>query len=209
MEIDKSEVSFETPPTEDNFLKEQSQDAYGKTATLQLGSKESEFYLDNRGLLIRKSNADETADIGVPESLRRLFMYLSHRPSISGQQRQRRMYVTLRQTHYWPHIAKEVFLPVAQCASCAQNGRYYSHKRRLQLFRVRTPLKFVGIDILDPLQITLQGNQSVFVITVHYTKLARARQPSKTTATHLANMFFDYWMISFGTPTNLLTNCGH
>lgn len=65
------------------------------------------------------------------------------------------MYDTLRHSYYWPCMAKDVHMAVAQCAICAQNGSQYNNKGRLQLLHAKKHLEFVGINIPSLLPKTL------------------------------------------------------
>lgn len=64
------------------------------------------------------------------------------------------------------------------------------------------------MDILDLLPKTLQRNQYVLAITNHYSKQSRAFPKSKTTASRVANLFYDDWIILFRITTHLLSANG-
>lgn len=118
------------------------------------------------------------------------------------------MFDKLRQTYYLPHMANNVYTTIAQCESCVRSGRRYRHKRNLQLFSASGPLDLGALDLPRPLSKTRQGNQYICLITDRYSKLMRAISTFKTSETHMADIFVDYWVVPFGIPTYLLMDNG-
>lgn len=197
LQNDDTEVSLDTTPTEKQITDGTSSKHFLQTATLQIGWQGSELFLDNGGRFIYKSNTDKTTQTVVLKSIRRRKLYFWNDPPTSGHSNQRRVHDTLRQTYYWPSMAKYLQKTVTQLASCARNGNQYRHKRSFQLHSAKGPLEFVAINILDPLPKTLQENQYMLVITYRYSNLTRAKTRSKTTVSHVANMLLDHWTVLF------------
>lgn len=119
---------------------------------------------------------------------------------------ERCMFDTSRQTYDWPHMASNVYITIAKCECCVRNGSQYRHKRPLQFFPAPEPFDFIAMDILGLLPKTNQGDQFVCVMTDRYLKVARAIAMFKILSTHMANIVFDHWIISFGIPNYLLKN---
>lgn len=69
-------------------------------------------------------------------------------------------------------------------------------------------LKRIAMDILWPLPKTFQGIQCMSVITDRYYNLIKAKQTSETTASHVANLFLDLWIVPFGITTNFIIDNG-
>lgn len=57
------DASFNTNPTEEEFVVEQALDSYCKAAWLQVDQPNTESYRDDRGMLIRKSAVDDAIQI--------------------------------------------------------------------------------------------------------------------------------------------------
>lgn len=105
-------------------------------------------------------------------------------------------------------MANGVYEKVDKCVSCACNRNCNRQKSPLQLFPSSEPLDFVGMDILGLLLKTASRNQYAVVITDCYLKRTRAISSSKTTSTHLANIFLDQWIIAYSIPSFILSDNG-
>lgn len=131
------------------------------------------------------------------------YLIVSNHMSITGPLGQRRMYNTLKQTYSCLHMAKDDQVAIAQCESSAHNGNRYKQKRHSEFFSANEPLDFIVRDLLGPQPNILQTNQYFLVITDRFPKLTRAISASKTTASHVANLFFKLWKMPFGLFTYL------
>lgn len=69
-------------------------------------------------------------------------------------------------------------------------------------------MEFVAVKILGPLPRITKKNQCVIMITERYEKLARAIPASITTATQVANNFFESLTIPYGITKHVLTDYG-
>lgn len=82
------------------------------------------------------------------------------------------------------------------------------YKRKLQLFRAAAPLEFVAMDIHGPFPTATQENKYILFVTDRYSEIARAINSSKTTRTHISNLFFDHCLVLYGIHRNLLIENG-
>lgn len=105
-------------------------------------------------------------------------------------------------------MANNVNKTFTKCTSCARIGSQCHLQRPLQLFPASGPLDFVAMDILGPLPKNSQCIQYVLILTYQYSRLTQAISTSKTITTHIASLFFDHWIVSFGIPTFLPTDNG-
>lgn len=147
LDNDHAGVSLDTPLKENEFLVEQVQHNYCKTATLKKGCQGSLFYLGNRGQLTRKFDDDKKIQIFFPEGLESQRLYLTYHPTIYGHREQRKMYDAFRKTYYRPHMARDVHIAVPSCTTCPRNEFQFRHERRLLLFLAEEPLEFVEMEI--------------------------------------------------------------
>lgn len=90
------DASLSTPPAEEEFVVEQALEDYRKAASFQVRQSNTDFHVDDRGLLIRKSIVDKAIQTVVSESLRNRILYISYFPPIAGHSNHRKMYETLR-----------------------------------------------------------------------------------------------------------------
>ncbi|CAN8075930.1 unnamed protein product [Agarophyton chilense] len=197
------------PVTREEFLREQAQDAYCRTLADQIGFKGSPFDVDHNGYIVRRSTLDGSLQKVVPKALRPRFLYLAHYPRLSGHLGATRMYYTLRQQFYWPHMADDVYTFVGQCQSCVRTrGGIRKHRKNLKLFPAAGPLEFVAIDLLGPLPKTKKGYQHILEITNRCSRLSRAIPLKDTKSTTLAIEFLNNWVYPYCAPLYLLTDNG-
>lgn len=86
MDENHTEFSLDTSTTKSEFLMEQAQNIYCRTATLQIGCQAFELYLDHRGLLFCKSIVDKAMTVVAPDSLQKRIFYLLRHPPNSAHQ---------------------------------------------------------------------------------------------------------------------------
>ena len=165
---------------------------------------------DDRGVLCRISPLDGAIQIAIPTTLQDRCMGLFHLPRIAGHPGSTKMYSQMRRGFYWPRMAADIYHYVSKCPSCAKKLLRTKRKTtRMQLFPPNAPMEFIAMDILGPLTTTEKGNRFLLVITDRFSKLTRAYPLSTTTATVVAQTFFDGWVASgYGIPHFLLTDNG-
>lgn len=100
-----------------------------------------------------------------------------------------------------------VYKTVRDCCKCSRNKPGDKSRRSLQLVQASSPLDFVRIDILWPLQKMLNGNQFVLVMIVCYLKLIRAVSMAKNASLQMAYPLHK-WIILCALPTHELTDSG-
>lgn len=111
-----------TPPTLEELPLEQALETYCQAASLNVNQAGYEFCIDQQELLGRKSIINETMQIVALASLRAQILSLAYHLSNMLQPGQRRMYVFLTSTYFWPHIASNVYATIAKCQSYVHNG---------------------------------------------------------------------------------------
>lgn len=88
----------------------------------------------------------------------------------------------------------------------------FKHQRQIQLFSPSGLLEFIEIDILGPLLLRLprtrSGNQFVVLNTDRYSTLARAVPPSQLSSTHVAHIFINNWVVTYGLPDIMQSDNG-
>ena len=145
----------------------------------------------------------------VTESLRPRILSLAHYHKLAGHPGQSRMYYTMRQRFYWPHMAADIQATVRICHACAKNRiRLRKQTNPLKAFPATVPLRHVSIDILGALKKIKQGNRWVLVMTDRFTKLTQVVPMKKITAQHVAIAFVEHWVFKYGPPKTLLSDNG-
>jgi Integrase zinc binding domain len=102
-------------------------------------------------------------------------MTLGHYPKSAGHPGGDRLFRTVRRKFYWPSMAADCKSFVSRCPSCAAK-RLKSQKKTsfMKLSPPNAPLEFVGIDILEHLPISHEGNRFLLVTTDRFSKLTKA-----------------------------------
>lgn len=109
-----------------------------------------------------------------------------------------------RHHFFWGHKANDTHTTVKHCRSFAQDGSQTMHKCKLQLFPAAGPLKFMAINILEPLPKTPLGGQHFFTMTDRYSNLTSALLRGKITLTPFATTILDNWILLHGIPNYVL-----
>ena len=202
-------AKLDEPITVEELAQEQKADRYCQSIAELVGKPQSQFDVDRRGLLVRKSRIDGALQKLVPTSLRARVLRLAHYPLIAGHPGARRMYDTLRAQFYWPHMANDIFQAVRDCRSCARvRGTTYKHRRFLRLFPAEYPLQFIAIDLLGPLPKSKRGNRHVLVVTCRFSKLARAIPLARITSASVVRALLESWIYPYGLPSMILSDNG-
>lgn len=98
------------------------------------------------------------------------FFYLFHYPTPAGHPKGGRMYNTMRQISYCPHMVNHVYTLLHECRSRANNIPQVTYKRKLQLFPAGRLLNIDVIDISGPISSTKNGIHHVVIITNRFSK---------------------------------------
>jgi Integrase zinc binding domain len=112
------EEGFEPIDCEE-LINEKSFDAYCQSILQRMEQTESEFSIDDRGLIVRLDPNAYRTQIYIPESLGEHRMSLGHYPQIAGHPGGTRMYQNVRIEEFGPRMAIEIHQFLQNCASCA------------------------------------------------------------------------------------------
>lgn len=97
-----------------------------------------------------------------------------------------------------------VFTTASNCTTCARNFTSPNLKRQIQLFHAIGLFEFVPIDIFGPLPRTVSRHLFVTIMTDRYLKLKRAMPTGQTKSSHVANVFFNSWVVLYGISAYVL-----
>ena len=115
--VKHDEEDFEPIDCEE-LMKEQQLDVYCQSLLQRMEKIESEYSVDDRGLMVRRDPKTDRTQIYIPESLRERIMTLGHYPQIAGHPGGTRMYQNLRREVFWPRMAIEIHQFVQNCLMC-------------------------------------------------------------------------------------------
>lgn len=103
-------------------------------------------------------------------------------------------------------MAADVNHVVPNSTSYARNDPTYCHKRSTQLFPAGEPVVYNEINIIRPSSKAIQGNAHIFNIMKLYLKSTGVVPSARTPLTHMANIFLDLWLTSYGKAPNIITD---
>jgi transposase InsO family protein len=134
---------------------------------------------------------------------------LFHYDPCSGHMGINRCLERLQQRYYWPGIAAEVQLWIAECEKCNRRKTPVpSQKAPMQSIEVGQPMEVWAMDILAPLPIIARGNQYILVMSDHFTKWVEAVPMPNQRAETVAKAFVNEVVTRHGVPSKLLTDQG-
>ena len=106
-------------------------------------------------------------------------------------------------------MAVDCYATVRKCSTCAKNRiKLRQRTNPLQLFPPSGPLESVALDIFGPLIQTPRGNQYLLMITDRYSKLTKSVPMKSVSAEAVAIAFTNEWALTYGPPTDLLSDNG-
>ena len=145
----------------------------------------------------------------VPRRMRPDLLKLSHNDPSSGHMGVKRCVERLQQQYYWPGMASEVQLWIAECETCNRRKSPVSpHKSPMKSIEVGHPMELWAMDILGPLPLTARGNQYILVMSDHFTKWVEAVPLANQRANTVAKAFVDEVVTRHGVPRKILTDQG-
>ena len=144
----------------------------------------------------------------VPRKMRPDLLKLSHNDPSSRHMGMNRCSERL-QRYYWPGMAAEVQLWIAECEPCNRcKTPVPSQKAPMKSIKVGQPMELWAMDVLGPLPMTARGNQYILVMSDHFTKWVEAVPMANQRAETVAKAFVDEVVTRHGVPSKLLTDQG-
>jgi hypothetical protein len=164
------------------------------------------------GILHRRvdqGTQEERTVLVVPRKMPTDLLKLAHDDPSSGHMGINRCVERLQQNYYWPGIASEVQLWVAECEQCNRRKTpAVTARAPRKSIEVGKPMELWAMDILGPLPITARGNQFVLVMSDHFSKWVEAVPLPNQRAETVARAFVDEVIARHGVPTKLITDQG-
>ncbi|CAB4041790.1 Retrovirus-related Pol poly from transposon, partial [Paramuricea clavata] len=144
-----------------------------------------------------------------PSRMRSDLLKLSHNDPSSGHMGVNRCVERLQQQYYWPGMASEMQLWIAECEMCDRHKSPVSpRKSPMKSIEVGHPIELWAMDILGPLPLTSRGNQYIFVMSDYFTKWVEAVPLAYQRADTVAKAFVDEVVTRLGVPRKILADHG-
>ena len=158
---------------------------------------------------VDKGTPSKRLVLAVPRKMRADLLKLSHDDPCSGHMGINRCLERLQQRYYWPGMAAEVQLWIAECEKCNRRKTPVpSKKAPMQSIEVGQPMELWAMDVLGPLPMTARGNQYILVMSDHFTKWVEAVPMPNQRAETVAKAFVNEVVTRHGVPSKLLTDQG-
>jgi len=119
------------------------------------------------------------------------------------------MYAAIRRHYYWESMAADEYDWMASCASCSRSSM--TTRRRtamLKLFLATDPFASLSMVLLGALTETRTENVFLLIIVDRFSKLFRAVDLARFTATDVSSAFFRDWISVYGPPDTVLRDNG-
>ena len=105
--VKQDEEDFE-PIDCEQLMNDQLPDDYCQSLLQLMMERETEYSVDDRGLIVRLDPKTGRTLICIPKSLRERIMTLGHYPLIAGHPDGTRMYQNIRRELFWPRMAIDI-----------------------------------------------------------------------------------------------------
>jgi len=157
-------------------------------------SEPTRFYQNANGLLCREGHRAGSQQLLIPRSLVEDVLRAEHSSPLAAHLGGSRMYQTMRNHHYWPSFAADVFGWVAACPTCAKNRLMGTQSTApMRVLPATEPFAALAINLLGPLPRTPEGYEYILVICDRFTKVTRAVPLKDISALDVLSAFCCNW----------------
>ena len=150
----------------------------------------------------------ETSQVVERQQLRQKIMQEYHDGHLAGHFSGPRLYKTLVQKWWRPHMYTDAMNYANSCPQCViVEGTGRRQKPLLQPIVTEHPFQIVGVDIME-LPVTNQGNRYAIVFQDLFTKLPLVFPTIDQKAERIAQLLVEEIVPTFGVPETILTDRG-
>lgn len=153
-------------PTLNETFEAQAIDCTCSQAALTIVIPKYMFTFSTEGALAWIWPIDGALQLYISTRLRTRIIFLHHCYLLAGHTVARQLCDTMRQNFHWSHMANNVFNTVVRCLSRTSTFRTNKNQTKIRLFPLAGALKFVFIDVLDPLLKIERGSRYIVAKTI-------------------------------------------
>ena len=162
------------------------------------------------GLLYRtvklKGHIDEIDQFVLPEEFKKKVVLACH--DDNGHLGMEKTLHLLQERFFWPKMIDDVRRHIRSCERCTR-FKQPQERAKLQPILSTYPLELVHLDFLTlGNSKTEEKNMNILVVTDHFTKYAQAYVTAKQTASVVAKVFWENFLVHYGWPEKILTDQG-
>jgi hypothetical protein len=145
----------------------------------------------------------------VPVSfIRLLFLQEAHEGGLMGHFGVKKTEDVLAAHFFWPKMRHDVERYVSRCTTCNKaKSRLNPHGLCMPLLIPSVPWENISIDFVLGLPRTKRGRDIIFVVVVHFSKMAHFIPCHKSdNASHVADLFFTEIVLLHGVPNTIVSD---
>ena len=153
---------------------------------------------------------DATAQLVIPQNLKRNLLELHHDTALGGHTGAKRMISLFRTKYYWPGVTEDIEQYVRSCDKCIR-AKPMSRKNTPEM-QIREPvpafLDTVIIDCLGPFPRSKNGNVYLTVVTDQMSRYTIAWPSRDIKGKTIAKKFWEKVVCIYGCPRRILSDNG-
>lgn len=165
--------------------------------------KEGDLYV-----AILQGRDEKTKRVVVPECFRECVIRSYHNSMLAAHQGEKRTWLQVRETFYWPRMRKDIARWVHACTTCLQRKTPRPiHAGITEPALAQYPNETVAMDILGPFHETEQGNKWILTMMDTFTRWPMAVPiPDRQSAT-VAEAIYRHWICDKSVPMKIISDC--
>ena len=122
-------------------------------------------------LYVAVTPGDDRSRVAVPESLRKCVLQSYHNSELAAHQGEKRTYLQIRDTFFWPQLRKDVNRWVRACLACRKRKTPRPLRAGLtEPALAQAPNETVAIDLVGPFGPSDKGNRWVLTMIDTFTR---------------------------------------
>jgi hypothetical protein len=145
----------------------------------------------------------------IPQSMVEPLLRHYHGNLVSSHAGTKKMIALVKAHFYWESMVDDITKFVKECTICQHNRPYTGPKQPFRHLRqVERPNEQVSMDVVGPIQTSVNGNKYILTMVDEFTKFAIAAPlPDKSTK-EIMHVVLTYWFTTIGTPRYLHSDAG-
>jgi len=175
-----------------------------------LRQEDEQYYLGTNNILYRQRQINQRHDpVMAPQVIISELLHLYHNSLFAAHPGQKKTIELIQTDFYWPTLRKDVKTYVERCQSCNLRKTNYQPPVALQEMSVPAlPWERISLDLVGPLNRTANNNKYILTCVDYLTRYPECVPLPDIKAETVARAFVENIICRFGTPRELLTDCG-
>ena len=166
--------------------------------------------MGTNNVIYRQRQINQRHDpVMAPQVIISELLHLYHNSLFAAHPGQKKTIELIQTDFYWPTLRKDVKTYVERCQSCNLRKTNYQPPVALQEMSVPAlPWERISLDLVGPLNRTANNNKYILTCVDYLTRYPECVPLPDIKAETVARAFVENIICRFGTPRELLTDCG-